>query len=277
MGARRPLKDGAVEEPWRGELMVDCKRQGQVNRRRDERRVIVHAALLFSFLFYCGEAVIRSPFVLAQATSSFSMHKADVRVRRTPTPEYFSLYSHLSRIFAVEVADPGGNNQDLRYEWSVDGKPVSTKEVFELKQPPAGRHVVTVSISGSQGEQIFQRWTVEVREKKVGIDPDDPSELWPANIVTELSNVVTDLSSQRITVTGTVRNPTKRVVDNFAVWVMALGKDQKPVSRRILIVPQPQSLAPGETAPFSVVMENDDRITGFRVQPIVALMPEENF
>jgi len=257
--------------------MVDRTRWKQTDKRRDKRKRIVRVATAFCCLFSCGEALIRLPIVLAQTTTSFSIRKADARVRRTPTPEYFSLYSHLSRIFAVEVADPGGKNLDLRYEWSVDGKAVSSKAVFELKTPPVGRHVVIVTITGAQGGQISQRWTVEVREKRVGIDPDDPSELWPANITTELGDVVTDLSTQRITVTGTVRNPTKRVVDNFAVWVVALGKDQTPISRRFLIVPQPQALAPGETAPFSVMMENDDRISGFRVRPIVALMPEEDF
>jgi hypothetical protein len=78
-------------------------------------------------------------------------------------------------------------------------------------------------------------------------------------------------------VTGTVHNPTPRVVDNFAVWVVALGKGQVPVSRRILVVPQPQSLAPGATASFSVVMENSDQISGFRVEPIVPMMQEGAF
>jgi hypothetical protein len=130
-------------------------------------------------------------------------------------------------------------------------------------------------VSGPNGLQVAQRWTVEVRKKKVGVDPDDPSERWPANITSEVDNVVTDLSTQQITVTGTVRNPTQRVVDNFAAWVMALDKNQTPMARRILVVPQPQSLAPGEVASFSVRMANNDQISGFRVQPIVPMMQEE--
>jgi hypothetical protein len=207
--------------------------------------------------------------------SSLSIRKADARVKRTPTPEYFSLYAHLSRIFAVEVDAPGSSDQALHYEWRLDGALVSTKEVFELKDQPEGRHTVEVALSGPNGFQVAQRWTVEVRKKKVGVDPDDPSERWPANITSTVDNVVTDLSTRQITVTGTVRNPTPRVVDNFAAWVTAIDQNQTPLSRRILVVPQPQSLAPGEVASFSVMMANNDQISGFRVQPIVPMMPEE--
>ena len=130
-------------------------------------------------------------------------------------------------------------------------------------------------MSGPTGLQVAQRWTVEVRKKKVGVNPDDPSERWPANIISEVDNVVTDLSTQQITVTGTVRNPTQRVVDNFAAWVTALDKNQTPMSRGILGVPQPQYLAPGEVASFSVMMANNEQMSGFRVQPIVPMMQAE--
>lgn len=219
--------------------------------------------------------MIQPPLILAQSTSSLSIRKADARVKKTPTPEYFSLYAHLARIFAVEVDASGGSDQTLHYEWRLDGALVSTSEVFELKDQPEGRHTVEVTVSGPNGLGVTQRWTVEVRQKKVGVDPDDPSERWPANIISTVDDVVTDLSTQQITVRGTVRNPTPRVVDNFAVWVMALDRKQTPLARRILVVPQPQSLAPGEAASFSVVMANSEEISGFRVQPIVPLMQEE--
>lgn len=239
------------------------------------RTIVFRVVLFLSCVFCCGEMTIRQPLVLAQTTSSLSIRKADARVRRTPTPEYFSLYSHLSRIFAVEVDAPGSRDHALHYEWRLDGNLISTKEVFELKDQPEGRHTVEVTVFGPNGFQVAQRWTVEVRKKKVGVDPDDPSERWPANITSEIDNVVTDLSTQQITVAGTVRNPTQRVVDNFAAWVMALDKNQTPMSHRILVVPQPQSLAPGEVASFSVVMANNEQISGFRVQPIVPMMQEE--
>lgn len=233
---------------------------------------VTEAALSLLFVTISAALIVRAPFAFAQSTSSFSIRKADARVKRTPTPEYFSLYAHLSRIFAVEVNAPGGSTQALHYEWRLNGALVSTQEVFELKEQPEGRHIVEVTVSGANGFQVVQRWTVEVRKKKVGIDPDDPSERWPANITSTVDNIVTDLSTQQITVTGTVRNPTPRVVDNFAAWVTILDQNQIPMLRRILVVPQPQSLAPGEVASFSVLIANDDRISGFRVQPIVPMM-----
>jgi hypothetical protein len=232
----------------------------------------VRRALSFLFVALGAASMVQAPFALAQPPSSFSIRKADTRVKRTPTPEYFSLYAHLSRIFAVEVDAPGNGEQALQYEWRLDGVPVASREVFELKEPPEGRHTVEVEVSGADGFLVAQRWTVDVREKRVGVDPDDPSERWPANITSEVNNVVTDLSMRQITVTGAVKNPTPRVVDNFAVWVTAVDKNQTPLSRRILVVPQPQLLAPGETASFSIVLMNDDRISGFRAQPIVPMM-----
>jgi hypothetical protein len=240
-----------------------------------KRTCVACGASLLALFAFGLESIVQAPLALAQSTSSFSMRKADARVKRTPTPEYFSLYAHLSRIFAVEVDAPEARDQALHYEWRLDGNLISTKEVFELKDQPEGRHTVEVSVTGTNSFRLAQRWTVEVRKKKVGVDPDDPSERWPANITSTVDNVVTDLSTRQITVMGTVRNPTPRVVDNFAAWVTALDKNHAPIARRILVVPQPQSLAPGEVASFSIIMANNDKIDGFRVQPIVPMMQEE--
>lgn len=246
-----------------------------MSKRNIAKLSVSRVALLLSCAFCCGEVMFRQPLTLAQSPSSFSIRKADARVKRTPTPEYFLLYAHLSRIFAVEVDAPGSRDQALQYEWRLDEALVSTKEIFELRDQPEGRHTVEVIVSGPNGFQVTQRWIVDIRKKRVGVDPDDPSERWPANITSTVDNVVTDLSTRQITVTGTVQNPTPRVVNNFAAWVTALDKNQTPILRRILVVPQPQSLAPGEVATFSVVMANNDQISGFRVQPIVPMMQEE--
>jgi hypothetical protein len=159
----------------------------------------------------------------------------------------------LSRIFAVEVSTPGVVEPELHYEWRLDDNVVSTDEVFELKNQPPGVHAIEVTVRTASGARTTQSWTVEVRKKEEG-DPDVPSERWPAK--------------EPITLSGTVRNVGKREVDSLAIWVTAVDENDRPLSRRILLVPQPQPLQPGQSARFSVQMANRSGNTRFIAQPI---------
>jgi hypothetical protein len=113
-----------------------------------------------------------------------------------------------------------------------------------------------------------QRWTVEVRKKEES-DPDVPSERWPAEIVAQMDDIVTDVTKKEvITFSGSVRNVGKREVDSFAVWVTAVDDNARPLSRRMLLVPQPQPLQPGQSARFSVVLANHSGNMRFIAEPV---------
>lgn len=190
------------------------------------------------------------------------------QVRITPPRERFALYSHLSRIFAIEVGTPGLVEPELRYEWSLDDNLVSTEEIFELKNQPPGVHTVEVTVRTPSGARTTQIWTVEIRKKEEG-DPDVPSERWPAEVSAQMDDIVTDVTKKEpITLSGSVRNVGKREVDSLAIWVTAVDENDRPLSRRMLSVPQPQPLQPGQSARFSVRMTNRSGNTRFIAQPI---------
>lgn len=190
------------------------------------------------------------------------------QVRITPPRERFTLYAHLSRIFAIEVETPGFVEPELRYEWSLDDNLVSTEEIFELKNQPPGVHTVEVTVRTPSGARTTQTWTVEIRKKEEG-DPDVPSERWPAEVSAQLDDIVTDVTKKEpITLSGSVRNVGKREVDSLAIWVTAVDENDRPLSRRMLLVPQPQPLQPGQNARFSVRMANRSGNTRFIAQPI---------
>jgi hypothetical protein len=189
-------------------------------------------------------------------------------IKITPPRERLTLYAHLSRIFAVEVSTPGVVEPELHYEWRLDDNVVSTDEVFELKNQPPGVHAIEVTVRTASGARTTQSWTVEVRKKEEG-DPDVPSERWPAEVSAQMDDIVTDVTKKEpITLSGTVRNVGKREVDSLAIWVTAVDENDRPLSRRILLVPQPQPLQPGQSARFSVQMANRSGNTRFIAQPI---------
>jgi hypothetical protein len=190
------------------------------------------------------------------------------QVKLTPPLERFTLYSHLSRIFAIEVETPGVIEPELRYEWRLDDDVVSTDEVFELKNQPPGVHTIEVTVRAPSGARTMRSWTVEVRKKEEG-DPDVPSERWPAEVMAQMDDIVTDVTKKEpITLSGSVRNVGKREVDSLAIWVTAVDENDRPLSRRMLLVPQPQPLPPGQSARFSVLMANRSGNTRFIAQPI---------
>jgi serine/threonine protein kinase len=181
----------------------------------------------------------------------------------TPHEKRYVLYEHLSRFFGVEVEVPGIAEPALRYEWTVNGKPVEGRELFEFKNHPIGTHQVEVVALSATGERVSHQWTVQVRSD----DAERPSIWAPRLEIVELDNVLSK-NKKFVTVLGKVRNTDEeRTADNVIVWVSALNAQGEAVTRRMTL-PSPQPLAPGQTAAFQVQLVNNDTALDFHVEVV---------
>jgi tetratricopeptide (TPR) repeat protein len=192
----------------------------------------------------------------------------------TPHQNHLSLFLHESYFFGVQVEVPGSAEPSLRYEWTVDDQPVSTEEIFELKDQSLGKHNVAVTVTAPSGARIAQRWTVDVHG--IGDNEDLPPLWWPRVRVAESRNVVTSLDQRQITVSGKVLNPDeRRSANNIIVDVIARDRNLRPLSRSIAL-PTPQPLGPGEVGTFEVAVPNLAAIADFHVEVLMKSKEEED-
>jgi hypothetical protein len=178
----------------------------------------------------------------------------------TPPGGRFVLFRHQSKLFGVEVEGPGTVEPTLRYQWKLDGQPVSEQDLFEFQGWPVGSHEIAVTVTTSSGRSVNQRWRVEVREDE-GVDP-----MWPARVKVEtVEDTVVDTTQKQLTVTGKVRNIDERSADNIVVRITAFDQNKQPVARR-WVLPTPQPLGPHQVGKFQASMPNLASIDHFRVE-----------
>jgi hypothetical protein len=182
----------------------------------------------------------------------------------TPYQDQVSLFPHQSRFFAVQVEVSGVAEPSLRYEWTVDGRSVPGREIFEFKDQPLGPHDVEVVVTPSSGASLRQRWTVDVRDVK---ENDDIGPIWrPRMEIFDTKDLVTGSDHPVLAVTGKVRNlDDTRSADNVVVWVSTRDQSGKILSRRIA-VPTPQPLAPGRVGTFQVLVPNQAAVAGLHYE-----------
>lgn len=172
----------------------------------------------------------------------------------TPQQDNVALFLHQLRHFAVQVEIPGEAKPSLRYDWTVNGRPVSGQEVFEFKDQPMGKYDVTVTIAASSGAPLTHHWMVAVR----GVhEEDDIGPLWSPRVeIFDTQDIVTTADVQVLALSGKVRNLDKtRSADNVAIWISIHDRNGRQLTRHIAI-PTPQPLAPGAIGTFTVQIPN---------------------
>jgi hypothetical protein len=157
---------------------------------------------------------------------------------------------------------PGTVEPALRYEWKVDGRPVTGRELFEFKNQTPGTHEVEVTTTGPSGATIAPKWTVEVQEEQTMADR---APVWaPYLKLFDLENEIS-ADKKQVIIRGKVENVDERNADNVVVWVTALNPQGQTVTRR-LALPSPQPLAPGQTATFQVALSNREDAADFHFE-----------
>jgi len=172
----------------------------------------------------------------------------------TPQQDEVVLFLHQSRYFAVQIEIAEEARPSLRYDWTVNDRSVSEREVFEFKDQPMGKYEVTVTIAASSGAPLTRHWRVAVR----GVhEDDDIGPLWSPRVeIFDTKDIVTTVEVPVLTLSGKVRNLDKtRSADNVAIWISIHDRNGKQLTRHIAI-PTPQPLAPDEIGTFTVQIPN---------------------
>jgi hypothetical protein len=182
----------------------------------------------------------------------------------TPHRDQFTLYSHQSRFFAVQVQAPDTEESFLHYIWRVDGQPVAGQEVFVFKDQPLGTHKVSVTVRTPSGMHLNQSWIVEVQKEEEGEKDQHPR--WaPLLEVFDVKDPVVTLAQKQLTLIGKVRNIDERSAENIVIWISGLDEQGQSISRSIAL-PSPQPLAPGQIANFQVRMANHPSLSRFHIE-----------
>jgi hypothetical protein len=195
----------------------------------------------------------------------------------TPYRSQLSLVPRQTRFFAVQVKALEAGESLLRYQWQVDGRPVSGRETYEFVHPAVGVHEVAVVVEAPSGARLSKSWTVDVREeKKAEAEANEgarkPMDRWaplypPRVEVFDVKDSIVSVDQKQLTVTGKVRNLDADVAENVIVWVTALDSSGRAILRR-LGVPKPQPLGPHEVGLFAVSMENQPAVVRFHLESI---------
>jgi hypothetical protein len=182
----------------------------------------------------------------------------------TPQQDEVALFLHQSRYFAVQIEISEEAKSSLRYDWTVNGRPVSGREVFEFKDQPIGEYDVTVTIAAASGAPLTRRWTAAVRGVR---EDDDIGPLWSPRVeIFDTQDIVTTVDVPVLTLSGKVRNLDKtRSADNVALWLSIHDRNGRQLTRHIAI-PTPQPLAPGEIGTFAVRIPNLPSGSDFRFE-----------
>ena len=172
----------------------------------------------------------------------------------TPQQDEVALFLHQSRYFAVQIEIAEEARPSLRYDWTVNARSVSGREVFEFKDQPLGTYDVTVTIAASAGAPLTRHWRVAVRGVHEG---DEIGPLWSPRVeIFDTKDIVTTVEEPVLTFAGKVRNlDTTRSADNVALWISIHDRNGRQLTRHIAI-PTPQPLAPGAIATFTVQLPN---------------------
>ena len=184
----------------------------------------------------------------------------------TPQHDEVALFLHQSRYFAVQIEIAEEARPSLRYDWTVNARSVSGREVFEFKDQPLGTYDVTVTIAASFGAPLTRHWRVAVR----GVYEDDEiGPLWSPRVeIFDTKDIVTTVEEPVLTFAGKVRNlDTTRSADNVAIWISIHDRNGRQLTRHIAI-PTPQPLAPGAIGTFTVQLPNLPSGSDFHIQVI---------
>ncbi len=195
----------------------------------------------------------------------------------TPYRSRFSMVPRQTRFFAVQVKVATADESALRYQWRVDDRPVSGREMYEFVNPAIGVHEISVTVEAPSGARLSKSWTVEVRKEEDEEATNGKGQtakqysrvpLYPPRVETfDVKDAIVSMDQKQLTVTGKVRNIDQDSAENVAVWVTALDSQGRPVLRRIGL-PKPQPLGSKEVGVFSVSMENHPAIVRFHVESV---------
>jgi hypothetical protein len=192
----------------------------------------------------------------------------------TPHQDRCALFPHQSRFFAVQVEVPGVAEPSLDYKWTVNGRSVPGREVFEFKDQPLGLYEIGVVVAPSSGVPLQHRWAVEVHGVE---ESDNIGPIWQPRIeIFDQKDIVSSADQPMLMVTGKVRNLDEvRSADNVVLWVSTRDQGGKFLSRRIA-VPTPQPLAPGQVGSFEVLLPNQAAVAGFHYEVLYRNKEDED-